>query len=900
MFPVANIPGILSMGGEIADVRLYGQMDEWFEVVPPFFQNVAIPDPYTRFGLFRVFMIELLHTSNLPNEDSPSRYYYTNGRLLITQALSTWERYTGKGFVAISGTQPQWGCKIKSRSSYTASPLHNVSAVPFLKRNGRWVIGHNYLDPNPKFPQGTHIGFDHPFQDAVVPFDGVPKGATTSHPLRWTPPPPSEMHLPETDSIEVNWAKMEQVHSFLSSQASDLYNSYLAIPSVPLTTQDASSILLSVRGTSNLFHSSFRSYVDTIEGIDLKQYAINSVNSDPFRGLAQLIGESDTLLHIIAFACGVPFNSLQDARFTTSPFFWAQAWGIPYSKASLVYSLLTKLPSTSPNLEGQEALALWDAWRSSNTDDTAVRFGKFQAPTPGKLSALHQFLDTPPAPGCRPTLQDALDNPVLTALPEGTFSSLHHTYLEVTSALHFHQLSETPCVPQSTVDRVLQGFTNFELTPEQIKAVETVTKSFALVTGCAGSGKTTISALMAEALTQGGYEVIFTAPTGKAAKRMQESLSEYSSAQYKIGTLHSIFHINPEGYLPAIPSPLEGSPTNKAYIIDESSMLDYNTFLQVYQVVKQEQARVYFLGDINQLPPVGKGTPFWDMLNILPFISLPVSKRSAENSGISLNANRLITGSEVLIPTPDFTLTRSVSHTSDILHLADTLKETYPDVQVVTPYYKASPNRPYTAQELNPLLRRVLNPLGQPLFKFAPGGVKHPSDFCHNDKIIITKNLKLPRYSFDGVSFTTLPDEVVTVNGETGVIVNFLPNTHPSLAHLPLQQTHQVVIKLSEDYLLIPGVFTESAKVFKSYLFHNVDLAYAITVHRAQGSQYSAVIFTMSEGDSSDFVNRNMIYTAITRASKYCALVGSGWEENRQTTSQLSQSALDFLARGVS
>lgn len=480
-------------------------------------------------------------------------------------------------------------------------------------------------------------------------------------------------------------------------------------------------------------------------------------------------------------------------------------------------------------------------------------------------------------------------------------------------------------IQDKDIEQTVQLFESakgFKLEPLQRDAIQLVKYSAGVLSGCAGSGKTTTSDCMVEAIKTylPDYELKFGAPTGKAARRLAEVVGG------DVKTVHSMFGLglHSEPYLYSsqyLSKSREGSPC--AFILDEMAMANTNL---MYEIVKKlrEDDLIYFLGDIKQLPPIGKGNPFKSLMKFLPCVELGVSKRASENGTINYNCGLINFVSDSLVVElqegDDFAI-KPCSDAEIPLETVNAFKNMLSvfnedDIQVVTGYQ--SDKFSWSTVELNPLLQRLLRKPEDLLYKY------NNKDFMLNDRVIhITRNAyDMPRYKMLG---NNQFQEVVTfgmVNGEQGKILGcikasecrLLPwvdkdytseewaelNDNDKLLILrrrkaalratpsskTLKNLYFVVVKtydvdLKEDVVVLYHTYCRedltigNHRVFTGGDLEYLDLAYALTTHKMQGSQSKSVIIPIGSKSSSTFINRNMMNTMITRASDHVTMIGS-------------------------
>lgn len=474
---------------------------------------------------------------------------------------------------------------------------------------------------------------------------------------------------------------------------------------------------------------------------------------------------------------------------------------------------------------------------------------------------------------------------------------------------------------ENTIDR-FEKTKGFKLESLQRDGIYLVKHRAGVLSGCAGSGKTTTSDCMVEAIKTylPGYELKFGAPTGKAARRLAEVVGG------NVKTIHSMFGLglSSEPYI-CTKEKYKGKNEEGgkcAYFLDEMAMSNIYLMSDIVSHLNEEDL-VYFLGDIKQLSPIGKGNPFRALMSFLPCIELGVSKRAAENGTINYNCGLLNFASDgtvvelqegddfKIIPCKDIDIQRNVSSVfRDLLG-----KYNEDDIQVVTGYQ----NERYlcSTTQLNPIIQDIARNSNELLFMY------NNKKYMVNDRVIhVHKNdYDMPRYrAVNGVY-----EEVVTfgvVNGELGKVLGCIKSTDVHFkkynTNIPdevykmmskdMQELHdrRVARETIRDNSLVSDenvVFVvvqvydvdlkENLLIFyeanyRPDLSNNVqtavlsggglrylELAYALTTHKMQGSQSPVVIIPLESNSSSSFMNRNMLNTMVTRASELVVLVGS-------------------------
>ena len=374
----------------------------------------------------------------------------------------------------------------------------------------------------------------------------------------------------------------------------------------------------------------------------------------------------------------------------------------------------------------------------------------------------------------------------------------------------------------------LTAETGIEYDEVQLAAIrQAVTSKVMVLTGGPGTGKTTTTQGIIAALKKAGLRVLLAAPTGRAAKRMSEATGMEAK------TIHRLLEYNPQdGYKRNDENPLEGD----ALIVDECSMIDILLMNNLLKAVPVGM-RLVFVGDIDQLPSVGAGNVLRDIIDSqrIPVVRLMRIFRQAQKSRIVMNAHTINQGRF-----PDTSNGRDTDfffmREDDPERAAETIvrlvKERLPRayrespdrIQVLTPMQRGVVG----AANLNLLLQQALNPSGPSLNR---GGYT----YRQGDRVMQQRN------NYDKDVF----------NGDLGYIREV--------------DTEERTLKVDFDGKWVEYDVTE---------LDELTLAYATTIHKAQGSEYPIVVMPVL---MTHFVmlQRNLIYTGITRAKKICVLLGA-------------------------
>ena len=374
----------------------------------------------------------------------------------------------------------------------------------------------------------------------------------------------------------------------------------------------------------------------------------------------------------------------------------------------------------------------------------------------------------------------------------------------------------------------LTAETGIEYDEVQLAAIrQAVTSKVMVLTGGPGTGKTTTTQGIIAALKKAGLRVLLAAPTGRAAKRMSEATGMEAK------TIHRLLEYNPQdGYKRNDENPLEGD----ALIVDECSMIDILLMNNLLKAVPVGM-RLVFVGDIDQLPSVGAGNVLRDIIDSqrIPVVRLVCIFRQAQKSRIVMSAHAINQGRFPDISNgrdTDFFFLKEDDPERAAATIVRLVKERLPRayrespdrIQVLTPMQRGVVG----AANLNLLLQQALNPSGPSLNR---GGYT----YRQGDRVMQQRN------NYDKDVF----------NGDLGYIREV--------------DTEERTLKVDFDGKWVEYDVTE---------LDELTLAYATTIHKAQGSEYPIVVMPVL---MTHFVmlQRNLIYTGITRAKKICVLIGA-------------------------
>lgn len=388
---------------------------------------------------------------------------------------------------------------------------------------------------------------------------------------------------------------------------------------------------------------------------------------------------------------------------------------------------------------------------------------------------------------------------------------------------------------------------SIKLSKIQIDAIKSCfEENISIITGGPGTGKTTIINTISKIYLDNGYNISLCAPTGRAAKRIEETTG------IEAKTIHRML-----GYIPSSYDDIghfeynEDNPLDTdVIIIDEMSMVDVVLFEKLLRGMK-DNTRLVIVGDIDQLPSVGEGNVLRDLINSkkIKYTKLVDIFRQSESSNIIVNAHKINNGQEPILneKNSDFfflkTETPAITRNVVVDLISKRLPNAYgydfsKDIQILTQSRKGICG----VFELNRLLQDILNPKTETTDELLVGNKL----FRVNDKVMQTKNnYNLSFFDSDG------EENFGVYNGDMGRII-FIDKSSKKLT---VEMDDNRVI----DYTLED--------------LDNLELAYAITIHKSQGSEFKSVIIPMFDGYRL-LQTRNLLYTAITRAKENIVLVG--------------------------
>ena len=429
-------------------------------------------------------------------------------------------------------------------------------------------------------------------------------------------------------------------------------------------------------------------------------------------------------------------------------------------------------------------------------------------------------------------------------------------YMELNVARMLHDLNISCDVAEDHMNRRIQAIednTGLHLDEFQRKAVvEAARRGIMVLTGGPGTGKTTTINAMIHFFESEGMDIYLAAPTGRAAKRMTEATG------YEAQTIHRLLEVsgNPEdenigGFQRNAENPLEAD----VVIIDEMSMVDLPLMYALLGAI-MPGTRLILVGDRNQLPSVGPGSVLKDIIDsgCFPVVMLTKIFRQAGESDIVVNAHKINRGEEVVLDNKsrDFFFLKRQDPNMIISNVITLIQKKLPkyvdarpyDIQVLTPMRKGV----LGVERLNRILQEYLNP------PEAGKKEKEYSDriFREGDKVMQIKNNYQLEWEISTRYGMTIDKGLGVFNGDMGIVCEI--------------NTYEETVTVEYD---------EKKKVKYPYqLLDELELAYAVTIHKSQGSEYPAVVIPLLQGPR-QLYHRNLLYTAVTRARKCVTLVGS-------------------------
>ena len=383
--------------------------------------------------------------------------------------------------------------------------------------------------------------------------------------------------------------------------------------------------------------------------------------------------------------------------------------------------------------------------------------------------------------------------------------------------------------------------------------VEAVRNGVLVITGGPGTGKTTTINALIQYFELEGMDIYLAAPTGRAAKRMTETTG------YEASTIHRLLELTGMMEESSAAAHFERNEENPleadVIIIDEMSMVDISLMHALLTAV-QVGTRLILVGDVNQLPSVGPGRVLKDIIDSQCFCVVKLNKifRQATESDIVVNAHKINAGQEISINnnSKDFFFLKRYDADVIVASIVYLVQKKLPpyveakplDIQVLTPMRKGL----LGVERLNEVLQKYLNPADKKKREKEHGG----GLFREGDKVMQIKNNYQLEWEIRGKYNIPVEKGVGVFNGDMGIVHEI--NTYAETMTVVFEECRYV------EY------------TFKQ--LEELELAYAVTIHKSQGSEYPAVILPLLGGPKM-LMSRNLLYTAVTRAKRCVTVVGS-------------------------
>ncbi|NLP16419.1 MAG: ATP-dependent RecD-like DNA helicase [Clostridiales bacterium] len=430
-------------------------------------------------------------------------------------------------------------------------------------------------------------------------------------------------------------------------------------------------------------------------------------------------------------------------------------------------------------------------------------------------------------------------------------------YMELNIARRLHDLNISYDYDRESLNNKIaqiEKLTGTILDDQQRTAVkEAVYNGLLIITGGPGTGKTTTINTIIKLFESEGLDILLAAPTGRAAKRMSETTG------YEARTIHRMLELSKLTQGDGNNYTFERNETNPLetdiIIIDEMSMVDIGLMNALLKAISVG-TRLILVGDVNQLPSVGPGNVLKDIINSHCFNVVMLTKiyRQAVGSDIIVNAHKINAGEQINLDNKSMDFFMLKRNEADVIiavminliknKLPNYVKATPFEIQVLTPMRKGE----LGVERLNKALQAALNPPS----KSKREKECHQSIFREGDKVMQIKNNYQLAWEIKSDFGITTQTGTGVFNGDAGIIKE---------------------INLFSEHLLVE--FDDNRLV--DYSFSQLDeleLAYAVTIHKSQGSEYPAIILPILDGPRLLF-NRNLLYTAVTRAKSCVVIVGS-------------------------
>ena len=449
-------------------------------------------------------------------------------------------------------------------------------------------------------------------------------------------------------------------------------------------------------------------------------------------------------------------------------------------------------------------------------------------------------------------------------------------YIEMSTARMLCDLNITGEIDDQVILKKIAAIekqTEMYLDEMQKKAViEAVRCGLLIITGGPGTGKT-INTLISYFESE-GLQILLAAPTGRAAKRMTEATGVEAKTVHRLLEISGLSEESGAvgGFGRNAQNPLEAD----VIIIDEMSMVDAYLMHALLDAVTVG-TRLIMVGDMNQLPSVGPGSVLKDMIQsgCIPVVSLTRIFRQAQESDIVVNAHKINRGEPVLLDNKsrDFFFLKRDDANVIISIVIQLVRDKIPryvnakmyDIQVLTPMRKGL----LGVERLNKILQEYLNPPDRTKTEQEQNGVL----FREGDKVMQVKNNYQLEWEIRGRYGIPMEKGLGIFNGDMGIIREIN------------KQTERVTVEFDEQRMV----------EYPYSGLEELELAYAVTIHKSQGSEYPAVVIPLLSGPKM-LMTRNLLYTAVTRAKQCVTLVGDPYAFNQMEANTVEQKRYTALA----